>query len=395
MANAKIRKSVATLNCFARTVKNTQQKTNNTINMNSNINNTEKLLIHYLPVSCGDAIHIQFVGEDDQVHHILIDGGYKTTYDKHLKPILQKIAADQQYIDIWIVTHYDCDHINGVLAFAEDQRFDRPNQIPKNKLVKEFWYNRPIVETLRAKDTTESDLIGIRQGISLSEFLTEHNFPKKDISIETPIYEIFGAKIMVLSPTIEQIGEYRAEANKQAIDDGLIGVQGDDYNTPLKDFDIDVFSKQSDPINDSSIALYFKFDGFSAIFLADSNPETILENLEKCPDIERDKKGKILLTHVKLAHHGSKKNTHLPLIQKIEAKEYIVLANGKNTHKLPNKETFARIVRNPQRLVNDTPICFFFNFDNSKLKSIFTPSEIEEFKIQPQFYDGGYTYKHP
>ncbi len=350
-----------------------------------------QLTITYLPVSCGDAIHIRYLGNDNHYYNILIDGGFKKTYQDYLKPLLTNIAQQNEYIDLWLITHYDNDHINGVVAFTADEEFDRLNHTPKYQLVRNFWYNRPINETITSSSEEDSTDRGIAEGLSLSAYLKDLAFPQQDISTEIPAQEYFGAKITILSPTTQQIQTYRKEAQEEIEERRLVGRKENDYSKPISAFDIHTFDKGTDPINDSSIAILFEYQDYKGLFLADANPETIYQSLQKLPEVKQT--GKIKLTQVKLGHHGSKHNTHLPLLQSLDTRNYIFLANAENTHKLPNKLTMARILCNPKR--NPTQaIDFHFNFDNSTLQSIITAEEAAAYNVKTFFHHGGYIYKH-
>lgn len=344
---------------------------------------TNTLSITYLPVSCGDAIHIRFFGTNNRYHNILIDGGFKKTYQDYLEPLLQNIAQNpEEFLDLWIVTHYDRDHIGGVVAFAEDIAFNTPNHRSKKNLVTNFWYNRPLI----ASDSTER---GLTEGISLSTYLADNDYPARDINNNIKTQEYFGIKITVLSPTPQQIQTYRHTAQEDAAERGL--ARENDYNTPISAFDIHDFDKDTDPINDSSIAILFEYQDYKGLFLADANPETIRQSLLRLPEVQQT--GKIKLTQVKLGHHGSKHNTHIPLLQILDTQNYIFLANGENAYNLPTKLTMARILRNPKRNPTQT-LNFHFNFDNSTLQSIITPEESTHYKVNTFFHNRGYTYKH-
>ena len=52
--------------------------------------------------------------------NILVDGGLKSTYNHWIKPLIFYENMNELIFDLVIVTHIDCDHIGGIVAFLED-----------------------------------------------------------------------------------------------------------------------------------------------------------------------------------------------------------------------------------------------------------------------------------
>lgn len=83
----------------------------------------ERLSITFFGVFCGDAILIHLLGDDNIYHNILIDGGFVKTYKPVLQPVLTAIKDAGEKVDIAVATHYDGDHIGGLLSFVNDNSF--------------------------------------------------------------------------------------------------------------------------------------------------------------------------------------------------------------------------------------------------------------------------------
>lgn len=68
-----------------------------------------KCIVHFLPAKAGDCILIEL----DYPSCILIDSGFRDTYEQHLKPLLLQLSSKGYHISLLIVTHIDRDHIEG------------------------------------------------------------------------------------------------------------------------------------------------------------------------------------------------------------------------------------------------------------------------------------------
>jgi hypothetical protein len=107
--------------------------------------------------------------------------------------------------------------------------------------------------------------------------------------------------------------------------------------------------------------------------MADSFPSTILNGLMKTGLLVKNKK----IDYVKLSHHASKNNLNNELLEAIECSDYIVSTFGKSSNKLPNKETFARILQYSKNLN------LYFNYKNEIIEGIFFEDELDgnDYKI--------------
>ena len=74
--------------------------------------------IHFMKALSGDCFLIEL--EDKRC--ILVDCGYKSTYENELKPLLVKLREEGGRISLFVVTHMDEDHIGGAITFLEGKR---------------------------------------------------------------------------------------------------------------------------------------------------------------------------------------------------------------------------------------------------------------------------------
>ena len=56
----------------------------------------------------------------DGRHHMLIDGGMRSSYKTYVAPALAELASEQHPLDLVYVSHIDRDHISGVLQLLDD-----------------------------------------------------------------------------------------------------------------------------------------------------------------------------------------------------------------------------------------------------------------------------------
>ncbi len=70
--------------------------------------------IHVLPVQYGDALIVE-CQRGDEKGVIVVDGGPQSSSYTFINAISQ-----QPLIDLMVLTHYDEDHIGGILALVDD-----------------------------------------------------------------------------------------------------------------------------------------------------------------------------------------------------------------------------------------------------------------------------------
>lgn len=317
----------------------------------------EKLKLKVLPAFWGDSILVSF-GEEDDIKNILIDGGIGRAYDRVLKNELEEIKSKGQSIDLLVITHIDDDHIGGIIKLFEDTELDK-------SIIKKVWFNSGkliynhfncvgVEDTLCQISSDDSTKCSVRQGITLEGELEKLGCWDESLILKDKEYTFAGAKIKILSPHLSGLEKLSKKWEKEE-DKGVksAGKQSD------YDEDIDLlvkkkFVKDRSVPNESSIAFIFKYCNKSILFLGDSHAPEVVGALES----EYSKDNPLKVDYVKVAHHGSRKNTSGELLELIECNNYIISTDGQS-HGLPDKECLARIIKNNHP--NKTSI--FFNYD--------------------------------
>lgn len=88
------------------------------------------------PAKSGDCFLVSFGLNMEE--HIIIDCGFKDTYDSHLKVRLTELSKEKHLINLIVITHIDKDHICGALELLKS---NGQSLSPKIIGIKEIWHN--------------------------------------------------------------------------------------------------------------------------------------------------------------------------------------------------------------------------------------------------------------
>lgn len=298
-----------------------------------------------LPAQRGDCIWLTY-GEADDLHHVIIDAGPSETIGTlvpELENRIRSLPKGSNRIELLIVSHVDADHIQGVVALLSDHR--------RVKLFKDVWFNgyRHLIGGLLGgpdgeylTSALESEPSRWNKAFNGGPVVVPDDGP-------LPCRRLAGGlEITLLTPTataLRQLAPEWAEACEKA---GIVPGSGAAIprstwrRDQLLGFDVDILSAKpyradtSKP-NTSGIACIATYHGKSVLLLADTPADAVLAGLDR-----RDP-GRQRFAAVKVAHHGSRRNTNLSLCERVQSKTWLVSTNGaKFGH--PDPECLARIV---------------------------------------------------
>lgn len=306
----------------------------------------------------GDCLILE-TGTEEAPRYILIDGGPETIFDRHLEGELRAIAAAGGKLDAVILSHVDNDHIIGLLDFMAKLREQQANGEAPLIAVDEIWHNsfsRTIgngndietrVRTLlnsagaaaRTMASTEMAVQGISEGNSLRKTAALLGIPLNQrfagdlICVDdqpTPI-EIDNLGLRVVGPTRANLDELRKKWQEwlDAHEDAVASAD------PL----LASMSDRSVP-NLSSIMLLAEADGKSILLTGDGRGDHLLQGLKQAGLL--DAEGRIHVDVLKVAHHGSDRNTTRKFFTQVTADTYVISANGK--HGNPDTATLIWLV---------------------------------------------------
>lgn len=351
----------------------------------------EKCIVHFLPAMAGDCILIELEHPDC----ILIDCGYKTTYNTELRPLLLRLSAEGYRISLMIISHIDRDHIEGAVHFLRE---NGDAEIPAIIPVDEIWINgffNTLFPRLEFKHR-EIDELSLEERKMLSDKLKslKMSFPDEGYisatqckalerlcvqngyrvncscpdrivkrsamrysEVATNRISIAGCQIAILNP-----GEPQLEALSRELDREMIRWFGRDYKIQQSDEFTQLFEllmelyeepTSSEPImamsanlkswlgtsllapmnavNKSSIVVEIIYHGRNMLFTGDGESSDWVEFLAPIYDL------------IKISHHGSTK-PNIKLLEKCKAKHLLVSTNGGAYDRYPENELLARMI---------------------------------------------------
>jgi beta-lactamase superfamily II metal-dependent hydrolase len=310
--------------------------------------------VEMLPAENGDCLWIEY-GDARQPSRVLVDCGAESTASAIAARIKGLSVRAGPAFDLFVLTHIDADHINGVLPLFG-------NGIARDCFA-DVWFNgyRQV-----------SDFLSVKQGEAFSALLAD---PARDLpwnrattckgdrhpapivlraDAALPSYVLPGGmRITILSPGIPQLkrlgrewGRALAEAEPER---SMLGRRLPPEE--VKDFDAFDLEAQAataqgkDPSvpNGSSIAFLAEFGGRGVLFTGDAYADVLTRSIAALQK-ERGHAGEPLqLDALKLSHHGSRNATTVELLQSIECPRYLVSTNG-NIFYHPDREAIARII---------------------------------------------------
>lgn len=370
-----------------------------------------KCKIHFIKANRGDCFLIEF----QRKQCVLIDCGYKETYQKELKPLLEKLAKEDFRIKLMVITHTDQDHIGGAIAFLKENGNSRdPKIIP----IDNIWYNgifntfvhftqirRHIVDEIE-KNTAEQILkiknqfqklisIGEKEvSLELAEAFESlcvknnyflNNGKRFLLSGEELIFDTF--RVKAISPDwmeleglanwidknmIKMLGKNYQIANEELVPflEQMVLAMGKDkigterfeevsITTPNLDSWLETSKLvQMNQANRASIVLEITVEDKHLLFMGDSDSTDWINKARDYYDL------------VKISHHGTTQ-PNLKLLENVNFNKALISTNGrKNNH--PENDCLARMIMKP---VNE----LYFNYAISQ-KNI-----LEHFETQYSF----------
>ena len=355
--------------------------------------------IEVFPASYGESILVT-LGNDKKMN-ILIDSGFASTYRDYIKDRLQLLSNDNQKLDLFVLTHFDGDHIRGgIELFKENSTYEDSNIIK----IEEVWMNmlrhiefenlnielsdkekRALKSIARKKypeelytryikDISSTESISLSKLVSDGGYKINKSFDNKVIMTnkENNVINLdIGVKVTLLSPNEQKVNILKEFWKKELLTIGLKDkiFNNEEFSEAFEKFlvnviptmskaisrncskkkdiiesiiDEDIFYEDNDEVNGSSIAFILEYENKRIMFLGDCHPSVIEEELKK---MGFDENNKIKIDLMKISHHGSKGNTSSGLLKIIDCNKFLICTNGKRFNH-PDKEVLARIIAN-------------------------------------------------
>lgn len=319
----------------------------------------------------GDCISLQ-----TEKHFILIDGGTAQSFEEWKNQIIGLVDE----INTLIITHIDNDHVNGIIKLLMDENCPKIGEVYFNGVEQFFGKlesqenNGRIESSLSALSMELSSVdstmqIGFSEGTSLSYLLSEKKItPNPVLEGETICrdkvseFNIGDIKFKLISPTLQDLEKlkenwedclnqknirpkiinknyskaFESYLNKIEIQDNENIKISSELFMSIESLALAEFNSDNSLNNKSSLAFMVEYKQKKILLLGDCHVETIESwfNDEAIDSVTVDA--------VKVSHHGSKNNTSLNLLSRINCSKYLISTNGKS-HNHPDLETLARI----------------------------------------------------
>src|SRR4051812_42909321 len=152
-----------------------------------------QLIVEIFPAGVGDALLLRCVSGKERPVNILVDGGVRATYERHLAKRLQELGAQGERLDLVVVTHIDTDHIGGILKLL---RANGSAASPAVIEICDIWHNGYRHLRLQGREPTEPEKrkvlsqvsdaevtgglpgdISVREGDTLARLISEGGYP--------------------------------------------------------------------------------------------------------------------------------------------------------------------------------------------------------------------------
>lgn len=284
----------------------------------------------------GDALFVTY-GDPKKPHHLLVDGGPAGTRANLVRVLEDSKKQDRLRLDALVVTHYDLDHIQGVIELLADK--------PKWLEIDDVWFNGHC--HLHGRDR-----LGASEGDTLSNLIKHGKYKWNKAFEEQAIHQKKSSvrlhddfTVYVVSPDEQRLAALAHDWTDPLNVPSTDLVPGDRLGRkdewPPGNFNALVLSDRFDGDksvpNGSSIALVLEYKERRVLLAADAYADVVRSGLaHHFPN-------GITVDLLKVSHHGSKANTDEALLDAIGCRRFLISTSGKG-HKHPDNLLVARLL---------------------------------------------------
>jgi beta-lactamase superfamily II metal-dependent hydrolase len=306
---------------------------------------TPAITLEVLPAGYGDCLLVSCpVGE--RAWRMLIDTGPDECYPQ-LQARLAALPPDAsgcRFIDVFVVTHIDHDHIGGASKLLADTSLKLS--------FGDIWFNAPVRPAPRGVaegDALELILSNPTRALPWNKaFGGRHAVTEADGAFLRLPAEYEAPLVTLLSPTPARLDRLFRNWGRE-----LARLRAKEPAKPMAvprarrgPLDITALAAASTPTdravaNASSIAFLLEHGGASVLLAADATPTVLVPALKA---LARDRAAPALSVNaIKLSHHGSRANVTVDLLRTVQAQHYIVSPNN-TIFDHPDDEALARVL---------------------------------------------------
>ena len=319
------------------------------------------MIIEPLKAEHGDAIVIRMYNEESQTL-IVIDGGPVNCAER-----IADYYDTLGYIDLLILTHYDEDHIGGLLEYIGRHTKD------KSELIGEIWVNGAWVINFD-KDENVSSYDNAYNLASCINRMKDKGIIKSlvyNINNSMDDVKCKGFALNILTPNSSCLEMLENEFKRYVDEHGLADDPDTDeqvsYGRTLKDSQKSLETLADEKhnanttfMNKTSISFILYAEGKSIMMLGDADINDVVKKLK---DMGYSKENPIHLDLVKLSHHGSKGNINKEFLEIIDCNDFLFTTNGGTGGAYhPDRKTIALIKNNKDKKSSEKKTTLRFNY---------------------------------
>ena len=288
----------------------------------------------------GDALLLHY-GTEDEPRLAVIDGGPGGVYASALKPRLMELReerelddADPLEIDLMMVSHLDADHITGILELMRGLREAKDKRKPAPWKIQRFWHN--------AFDDLTGDTGAVVAGVQGSSLLASVGQGRE----LRDLVKLFGLDGNKPFGSIVKYPHDRNPVPFTGLELTVIGPDEKNLRALQEDWDkkVKALLEKKDKASKAEVAAYVdrsvynlssivvlaKADGKTMLLTGDARGDYTLQALRGAGLLTDGKPLEVDL--LKLPHHGSDRNVDQDYFDSIQAKHYVISADGKYTN---------------------------------------------------------------
>lgn len=299
----------------------------------------------------GDFFLLRF-GENP-THNFIIDGGDSTCKIK-FKKLLSEIKQRGEQVDALLLTHFDNDHIMGMLkglqiAYDEDV-LPTIARIYMNTGRGIINYQKSINEYFPEDDITvepSTTLCSVKGEIKLLDLFSMLGIKKElcnYVSTNTSTIEFCNCVCKIISPTPEVLTDIVSKKwmNEISYISSVKCAQTISSQRDLSDLiGCELPQEDNSLSNRASIAFVFEYDNVRIAFLGDAAPTICLQGLERFGFTASNPYN---IDLVKISHHGSQHNYSDDLYKTLSTSNYLLSTDGR-AGRLPDKIVLAKLLK--------------------------------------------------
>jgi metal-dependent hydrolase (beta-lactamase superfamily II) len=297
--------------------------------------------LHVVQAEYGDCFILESNSGKNSMN-VLVDGGPYQTFERHLKPALQKLLLNRK-LDLMVLSHIDNDHIIGLLDLLKEIKNQREKGTEELVKVEKIWHNSfadllqfhehpmkllenyfSIQNNVKSNEIANSLIMkGFQQGTDLTNLAKLLKIPINPdfdkvivINDKIKLVHLNDITLHLLGPTKKNIDKLQKEWkkwSKKKTAESFTGL-------------IQILDK-SIP-NLASISFLVETNNGKILFTGDSLGQDVIDVLAKNNMFDDD--GKLFVDVLKIPHHGSDRNSSSDFFNSIYAKYYIISANGRD-----------------------------------------------------------------